>query len=143
LSDLNRTDNLPAPLAQDPHAVRAAERALLGALMVEPDLFERVYETVRIADFSTQRDRLIYEAMRDLSAGGVPPDFVSLSCELDQRGELTRIGTAYLAVLACHAPAGAYALSYARFVAEYGRQRHGEGGRVNPEQGAVRVRTRR
>lgn len=101
-----------------------AERALLGALLVDPDAAGHVRGIVSPDDFDDPRCRLVYEAI--LSAEAV--DFCLVSCELERRGALDEVGTAFLTALCLHTPTSLHALSYARAVADAAAIRRGRPG---------------
>ena len=91
-----------------------AERALLGALLIDPEAVRLVRPLVTPEDFADRRCRLVYEAI--LACSDV--DFVLVSCEMEARGTLDEVGTAFLAALCLHTPTSLYAEQYARAVAE-------------------------
>ena len=96
-----------------------AERALLGAVLVDPDALARVRSLVDPDDFADRRCRLVFEALLSLPA----IDFVLLSCELERRGTLDEVRTAFLCALCLHTPTSLHAPHYAREVARAGRAR--------------------
>ena len=94
-----------------------SERALLGALLLKPDVIHDVADTVRGDSFYAEKHRLIYEGMRELTDKGEPIDLLSLSEKLQANGHLERIGgRAYLAELANSAPAPGNYAHYAELV---------------------------
>lgn len=102
-------------------ATGTVERALLGALLVDPPAASEVAALVAPEDFAEPRCRLVYEAILAVPA----VDFVLVSCELERRGTLTKVGTAFLAALCLHTPTSAHAAHYARAVAEAAQIRRG------------------
>src|SRR3989344_9396639 len=96
-----------------------AERALLGALLLKPDVIHDVADTVKSESFYAEKHRLIYEAMRDLTERSEPIDILTLSERLTANGALERIGgRAYIAELAGEAPAPGNYAHYADLVAK-------------------------
>ena len=94
-----------------------SERALLGALLLKPDVLHDVADSVRPESFYAEKHRIIYEAMRELSERGEPIDLLSLSERLTGNGNLERIGgRAYLAELVGSAPAPGNYAHYADLV---------------------------
>jgi len=94
-----------------------SERALLGALLLKPDVLHDVADTVRPETFYAEKHRIIYEAMQELSDRGEPIDLLSLSERLTANGNLERIGgRAYLAELSASAPAPGNYAHYADLV---------------------------
>lgn len=94
-----------------------AERGLLGALLLKPEVIHDVGDTVRAESFYAEKHRLIFEAMRELSERGEPIDILSLSERLSALGTLERVGgRSYLAELAASAPSPANFAHYADLV---------------------------
>lgn len=77
-----------------------AERAVLGAIMLDPRAVDAAAEVLRAADFHRPAHQAIFEAMLDLSTRSEPIDPVTLRSELERRGALDRAGgAAYLGSL--------------------------------------------
>lgn len=96
-----------------------AEQAVLGSLLLQPEALDAVSEILAGEDFYRDAHRLIYQGILDLAAKGEPPDLVTVSELLQERGQLERAGgAAYLASLANAVPTAANASYYARIVAE-------------------------
>lgn len=94
-----------------------SERALLGALLLKPDVIHDVADTIRSGSFYAEKHRLIYEAMRELVERSEPIDVLSLSERLQGNNHLERIGgRAYIAELAGSAPAPGNYAHYAELV---------------------------
>lgn len=70
-----------------------AERALIGAMIIDPDAFGIVSETVRPEHFYTPRNRTIYEAMLAMDTNAQEIDSVSLVEHLRQTQKLELIGS--------------------------------------------------
>lgn len=66
------------------------ERALIGAAMINPAIIPSL--SVTPADFYVHKNRFIFQAILDLHAKGIEPDFVTVGTELDKRGQLAEIG---------------------------------------------------
>lgn len=91
-----------------------AERALLGAIILKPDVMHDISVTVYPESFYVEKHRLIYEAIYQIFVKGDPIDIVSVSTKLKSNGALERIGgTAYLAELIETVPAAGNAQYYA------------------------------
>ena len=106
-------------LERTPPQDLAAERGVLGGMMLSKDAIADVVETVRGADFYRPAHEMIYEAIIDLYGRGEPADLVTVSDELSKRGELQRVGGgAYLADLIDMVPTAANAGFYAEIVVE-------------------------
>lgn len=99
-----------------------AERALLGALIVNPDGINLL--DVMPEDFYIHRNRWIFEAMTALLHRKVMPDYVSLIDELDRHGKLAEIGgAAYLSQLVNETPFSLHAGDYAEIVKDKAHRR--------------------
>lgn len=106
-------------LERTPPQDLAAERGVLGGMMLSKDAIADVVETVRGNDFYRPAHEMIYEAIIDLYGRGEPADLVTVSDELSKRGELQRVGGgAYLADLIDMVPTAANAGYYAEIVVE-------------------------
>ncbi|WP_179756624.1 replicative DNA helicase [Kineococcus aurantiacus] len=97
----------------------AAEQGVLGGMMLSKDAIADVVEVIKSQDFYRPAHELIYDAILDLYSRGEPADPVTVSAELTNKGELTRVGgTPYLHDLISTVPTAANAAFYARIVAE-------------------------
>jgi len=95
-----------------------SERALLGALLLKPDVIHDVADLVKEDSFYAEKHRIIFGAMRGLSERGEPIDLLTLSERLQDQGLIERSGgRAYLAELAAAAPAPGNYAHYADLVA--------------------------
>jgi replicative DNA helicase len=96
-----------------------AERAILGAILLDPDVVHRVADLVHPEDFFQEAHRLIYETVLSLDDAGTPIDVITLVTGLRREGYLERAGGAtYVASLLDGVPTTAHAEHYARLVAE-------------------------
>lgn len=94
-----------------------AERAVLGALLIDPDAIIKIANFLRPSDFYRERHAWIYEAMFALNERHEPLDFVTLVDELERREQLEAIGgPAYITELITSTPAAVYVDHYARIV---------------------------
>lgn len=101
-----------------------AERSVLGAMLLSPKAIGDVVEAVRAEDFYRPAHQELYNRIVDLYSRGEPVDPITLSTELERRGELTRVGGApYLHTLLATVPTAANAVYYARIVASTGVRR--------------------
>jgi replicative DNA helicase len=97
----------------------AAEQGVLGGMMLSKDAIADVVEVIKSQDFYRPAHELIYDAILDLYSRGEPADPVTVSAELTNKGELTRVGgTPYLHDLISTVPTAANAAFYARIVGE-------------------------
>jgi hypothetical protein len=104
-----------------------AERALLGALLLAPDLAEQLEHEIGPDDFWRPAHGDLWAAIHDLRrTDGVPPDAVTLQAHLNRTGQLKQLGGApYLHSLieACLHPHPTYALKYAAAIRDAARLR--------------------
>jgi replicative DNA helicase len=101
-----------------PHSLEA-ERAVLGALLLETDSLPRAIELLRAEDFYKQGHRLMFGAMVSLFDRNEPVDLLTLSEELRRLGILEEVGgAAALAALVEEAATAAHVPSYAGIVRE-------------------------
>ena len=101
-----------------PHA-EAAEKSVLGAILIDKEVFFKVSEHVKAEDFYTPAHREIYAAMAQLNAGGEPIDVITVTEALKKRKSLEAAGgRAYVSALSQEVPTTANATQYAKIVAE-------------------------
>jgi replicative DNA helicase len=96
-----------------------AERALLGALMIDASALDRVLSQVKIDDFYLDSHRRLYGAIINLAERGRPADMVALTEHLTNVEELAKVGGAtYLVELLEAVPSAANITHYAQIVRE-------------------------
>jgi replicative DNA helicase len=96
-----------------------AEQSVLGSMLLSKDAIADVIEVVRGTDFYRPAHESIYDVIVDLYGRGEPADPVTVSAELQKRGELGRVGGApYLHTLSASVPIAANAGYYAEIVRE-------------------------
>ncbi len=82
-----------------PHS-EESERAVLGAVLLDPALIPSLSARLTPEDFYAERHRVVYQAMLDLQATGVAVDLRTLQAQLESRQHLEGVGgVAYLAAL--------------------------------------------
>jgi replicative DNA helicase len=84
----------PATVADKlkPHNVEA-EEAFLGAVLIDPDVVILTASLgLKGSDFFIERHGWIWQAAQDLWAKNAPIDLISLTDELERRGQLNEIG---------------------------------------------------
>jgi replicative DNA helicase len=97
----------------------AAEQSVLGGMLLSKDAIADVLEVLASADFYRPAHQSVYDCILDLYGRGEPADAITVSAELDRRGELRRVGGApYLHTLIATVPTAANAGFYAEIVAE-------------------------
>jgi replicative DNA helicase len=109
----------PAATAAVPPQNLEAEESVLGAMLLSATAVGTVSELLDAGDFYRGRHATIFRAMLGLWAKGEPVDAITLSDELDERGELETVGgRAKIAELAGLVPAASNVEHYARIVKE-------------------------
>ena len=100
---------------QDPDA----EQSVIGSMLISKDAIGEVNEVLGGSDFYRPAHETIYDAIVDLYGRGEPADPVTVSAELNRRGDLQRVGGApYLHTLSASVPIAANAAFYAQIVRE-------------------------
>lgn len=100
-----------------------AERAVLGSILIDPDSMEKL-SFLLSRYFYGSKNRIVFQAMRELHEKGVPIDFVTLVDKLNE-GVAGSEGWApiVLSDLFSATPTAMYADHYARIVQKKGRLR--------------------
>ena len=96
--------NINTGLRIPPHSMEA-EMALVGSIMLRPDVIYEVLDIVSPASFYFDKHKVIFEAMMELFGKHTPIDILSLSTRLKEKELLERIGGAtFLAELSSSVP---------------------------------------
>ena len=96
-----------------------AERAVLGAILINNNAFYRVIGIVDTGDFFRDANRLVFGIMRSLAEQSRPIDLLTLKEELAKNGLLETVGgTAYISALVDIVPDVANVERYAHIVRE-------------------------
>ncbi|MFL6157675.1 MAG: replicative DNA helicase [Marmoricola sp.] len=96
-----------------------AEQSVLGSMLISKDAIADVNELIKGHDFYKPAHETIYDAITDLYSKGEPADPVTVSAELNRRGELVKVGGApYIHTLSASVPIAANAGYYAEIVRE-------------------------
>lgn len=102
-----------------------AERAVLGAILVENETIYTVMEILEPSSFYQPAHRLIFSTMLQLNERGHPIDIITLTDRLRSEGNLDQAGGPdYVPSLADEVPTSAGAANYARIVREKAVLRH-------------------
>jgi replicative DNA helicase len=125
MSDINFSPPSPAetssesrPLQTIPH-VREAEEAVLGAVLVNPEVYYDVAQFLSADDFFLHRNRWIWESFHSLTEKRLPIDILTVSEDLESKSQLEESGgTAYLASLIANVPTSLHAEAYGHLVEE-------------------------
>jgi replicative DNA helicase len=99
-----------------PHSV-AAERAVLGALMLDPDCAAYVVDEIEAGDFYREAHGATYRAILAQWSAGEPTEMVAIVERLEREGDVDRAGgVAYVAALADDVPSTLNVGHYAKIV---------------------------
>ncbi|HLH72768.1 MAG TPA: DnaB-like helicase N-terminal domain-containing protein, partial [Chloroflexota bacterium] len=94
-----------------------AERAVLGALLIDSEAIGEIASFLKPEDFYRERHRVIYAARNDLYDRREPGDLVTLVDELRRRGQLEAVGgVSYLTELASDVLTAVHVEYYAHIV---------------------------
>ncbi len=101
-----------------------AERAVLGAILLDGPSTNVAFETLKPEDFFFPEHGRIFERMSSMADAGQAVDLVTLGDELQGRGELEQVGgAAYVAQLVDGVPRVTNIEFYARIVKEHAMRR--------------------
>jgi replicative DNA helicase len=93
------------------------EMALLGSVMLRPDVINEFMDFINFQMFYSEKHRIIYKTMLELFQKSTPIDLLSLSSALRDKSLLEQIGgAAYLTELVNTVPSAANAKHYAEIV---------------------------
>ncbi len=107
----------------EPHSLDA-EKAVLGALLIDSEQWVDVQEHVTAGDFYRRAHGLIFEAMGKVADDKQAIDFLTVRDVLSREGQLDAVdGPAYLASLTDGVPRVKNAADYARIVRDYAIRR--------------------
>ncbi len=113
----------PATSTAVPHS-REAEEAVVGAVFINPEVYYDVAQFLSADDFYIHRHKWIWETFTSLHEGRIPIDLLTVSDELDRRGQLGEIGgPAFLTTLVNQVPSSLNAESYGHIVEGYSVRR--------------------
>lgn len=94
-----------------------AERAVLGSLLIDRDAIIKVAPILEPADFYDRRHATLYRAIVTLYHRRTPADLITLTDELERRGELEQVGgVSGIQQLMQEVPTAVHALYYAEVV---------------------------
>ena len=99
-----------------PHNIDA-ERALLGAILLKPEVMHDISVTIHPESFYADKHREIFRAILEVFMKGDPIDLLSISTKLKTNNQLERVGGAtYLTDLSESVPAAGNSLYYGEIV---------------------------
>jgi replicative DNA helicase len=95
----------------------AAERSVLGAMLLSKEAIGEVLDIISGIDFYEPRHEIIFSAIEDLNGHGMPADIITVAAEIEKRGQMGKIGSpVYLADLVSYVSIAANASYYAEIV---------------------------
>ncbi len=101
-----------------PHNLEA-EKAALGAVLLDPDALDVTLQYLRANDFYKNRHKLIFQAIIDLSEKNENIDLLTVVQQLKSIGKLEEAGGAgYISALTSEVPSSANVEYYAKIVQE-------------------------
>lgn len=107
-----------------PHS-DAAERSVLGAVMLDDTVLLDALEMLREEDFYSEVHKEIFTAVKEIHRNGEKVDMLTVNEELKRRKTLEMIGgRSYIATLTADVPSTANTSSYARIVKDKAVLRH-------------------
>src|SRR3989338_10209814 len=97
-----------------------AEKALLGSIMLRPEVIHDVLDIVAAESFYSEQHRIVWRAIYELFGKNIPVDILSLSSRLSESSMLEKIGgSAYLGELVNFVPSAANAEFYATKIGKH------------------------
>ncbi|QMT59602.1 MULTISPECIES: replicative DNA helicase [unclassified Legionella] len=121
--DLQNSKKTVDPLKRPPHSVEA-EQSIIGGLMLDNEVWDKVSTKLCEADFYRTEHRILFRAIASLVKKDQPFDVVTLLDALKSYNELDDAGgEAYLFELANNTPSVANVSAYADIVREKSVQR--------------------
>jgi len=118
-------DATQQPLMKIPPQNLEAERATLGAMLLEKDAIDKAVEMgLDEADFYHEHNRVVFKGILDLYHKNEPVDLITISNRLIEKAELDKIGgTLYLTELISDVPTAAGIEHYTKIVRDRSIQR--------------------
>ena len=99
-----------------PHSADA-EESVIGALLIDSSAVVEVAEFLKSSDFYKPANAKVFSAVMQLHQTGQPVDILTVSEELERRGQIEEVGgRAALADLCARTPTAVHAKQYARIV---------------------------
>ncbi|MCE1184053.1 replicative DNA helicase [Zoogloea sp.] len=111
-------DPAMSALRLPPHSIEA-EQSLIGGLLIDNTVWERVGDIVNEVDFYRDDHRRIFRQIAKLIEMGKPADVVTVYESLEKNGEAEHVGgLAYLAEIANSTPSAANVRRYGEIIRE-------------------------
>lgn len=97
-----------------PHHIEA-EQAVLGSLLIDPDAFAKIADTLEPHHFYRDAHRIIFQAIVTLNQRREIADYLTISDELERNQKLEQVGLGYLSDL-INIPTSGHITAYAAIV---------------------------
>lgn len=102
----------------------SAEKAILGAVFLNPEALADVMEQVEPDDFYSRQHQILFQSMIELNDADQPIDVLTMKSSLETKNQLDDAGgVSYLAELANSVPSARNAAYYAKIVSAKSRLR--------------------
>lgn len=112
----NNTSGNNRDLRVPPHSLDA-EKAVLGSILLRKDALYEITDIINVDSFYSEKHKLIYSTMMELSTKNDPIDILSLKTILETNNQLEQAGGgAYLAELVHTVPSASNVVYYAEIV---------------------------
>jgi replicative DNA helicase len=103
---------------------REAEEAVLGSILMNPEVYFDVSQVLKAEDFFLNRNRWIWEAFSSLQERRQPIDILTVTEELERQSRLEEAGgPAYLTALINNVPSTLHAQAYSHLIEEAATRR--------------------
>ncbi len=108
---------ITSPYTKTPPQNIEAEQALIGAILLRPEIIYDLVDIVQASSFYSERHRTIFKTILEFFAKTIPIDLLSLSSRLKEKDELEKIGgSVYLTELVNRVPSTSNAKHYAELI---------------------------
>ncbi len=93
------------------------EKALLGSVLIDPEVYMQISDTLHSNDFYRDAHRVIYETIEYMTSRGEAADYLTICDELERNNKLEEIGGAsYMTSLLNEVPTSGNAEIYAQII---------------------------
>jgi replicative DNA helicase len=117
MTEFPPTEATAPPTAPGVPHNRESEEAVVGAVLINPEVYYDVAQFLQADDFYIHRHRWIWEAYTSLHEQRIPIDLLTLTEELERKGQLEEIGgRSFLTALVNQVPSSLNAAAYAHIV---------------------------
>lgn len=110
-TDITRYGQLP-PQAID------VEKAVLGALLLEPEAYSSISGIIDTHSFYVKAHQVIFETIKTLAKKGSPIDLITVTTKLREDGKSDEITPSYVTQLTSRVVSAAHIEAHARIIAE-------------------------